>query len=123
MSTPAGILDDALRAAIECRLITIGRATGQPREARVWFAALGDRLFVLSEKGARADWVRDLAADPVVRLRIEGRTFEGRGRSVEGEPDDPVAREAIAARYGTKGLATFLREGLPVRIDLEREVG
>ena len=122
MDTPQGILDDALRAATECRLITTGRATGQPREVHVWFAAAGDRLFVLSEKGERADWVRNLAADPVLRVRIEHRTFEGRGWSVEGEPEDRAAREAIAAKYGNKGLAKFLREGLPIRVDLEREV-
>ena len=29
---------------------------------------------------------------------------------------------ALAAKYGTKWLATWLRESLPVRIDLEREV-
>ena len=35
------------------------------------------------------------------------------------EAEDPVAREAIAAKYGTTGLKTWLRTSLPVAIDLE----
>ena len=122
MRKPTDILDDALRAATECRLITTGRRSGQPREVRVWFAAIEDRLFVLSEKGAQADWVRNLLARPDLRVRIEQREFEGRGQSVENEADDPIARDAIAAKYGTKWLTKFLREALPVRIDIEREI-
>jgi hypothetical protein len=71
---------------------------------------------------AEAHWVRNIAADPVVHIQIQRRVFEGRGRAVEGEDDDPVARAAIAAKYGTKHLTRWLRESLPIRIDLEREV-
>ena len=74
--------------------------------------------------GGREDahWVRNIQANPVVRVEIQRRSFEGRGRAVEGEADDSVARDALAAKYGTTWLATWLRESLPVRIDLEREV-
>ncbi len=116
-----GLLDDDLRAASECRLITTGRKTGNPREIRIWFAAVEDRVFMLAGGREGAHWVRNVQADPVVRVRIGRRTFDGRGRPIEGEPDDAVAREAIAAKYGTQGLETWLRESLPVRIDLERE--
>ena len=69
-----------------------------------------------------AHWVRNIQADPDVRLQIQQRVFEGRGRAVEGEDDEPVARAAIAEKYGTKHLTRWLRESLPIRIDLEREV-
>ena len=117
-----GLLDDDLRSASECRLITTGRKTGQPREIRIWFAAVGDRLYMLAGGREEAHWVRNVKAEPGVRVRLGRRVFEGRGRPVEGESDDPVAREAIAAKYGTKGLERWLRDSLPVRIDLEREV-
>lgn len=116
------VLDDDLRAAPECRLTTTGRKTGQPREIRIWFAAVEDRVFMLAGDREQAHWVRNVQADPVVRVRIGRRTFEGRGRTVEGESDAPVAREAIAAKYGTEWLDTWLRESLPVRVDLEREI-
>ena len=77
---------------------------------------------MLAGGGEDAHWVRNIQADPRVRVEIRGRTFEGRGRAVEGQDHDPVAREAIAAKYGTKGLTAWLRDSLPVRIEFEREV-
>jgi deazaflavin-dependent oxidoreductase (nitroreductase family) len=116
------LLDDELRAAPECRLTTIGRVSGQPREIPIWFAAVGDRVFLLAGGREGAHWVRNVQATPEVRVRLGTRTFEGRGAVVEGQEDDPVARAAIAAKYGTKYLSKWLRESLPVRIDLDREV-
>ena len=116
------LLDDELRAAAECRLITTGRNSGEAREISIWFASLGDQVFLLAGGREQAHWVRNLQADPVARVRIDGRTFEGRARQIEGEPDEPVARETMAAKYGRKWLTTWLRDALPVRIDLEREI-
>jgi deazaflavin-dependent oxidoreductase (nitroreductase family) len=116
------LLDDDLRATPECRLVTTGRRSGQPREVRTWFAGVGDTLYLLAGERDRANWVRNLHADPSVRVRIGARTFEGRGRAIEGQADDPAARDAIAAKYGTKWLSRWLRESLPVRIDLVREI-
>ncbi len=121
MSTSA-LLDDDLRAADDCRLTTTGRRTGEPRRITIWFGAVGDVVFMLAGGRDGAHWVRNIQANPLVRVEIRRRTFEGRGRVVEGEADDPVARQALAAKYGTKWLTTWLRESLPVRIDLEREI-
>ena len=116
------LLDDNLSAASVCRLITIGRTSGQPREIEIWFAAAGDRVYLLSGGRDRAHWVRNLQADPAVRVRIRGRTFEGRASMVEGTADDPVVRDALGAKYGRDSLRDWLRESLPVAIALEREI-
>ena len=119
----SGLLDDALRATIECRLVTTGRVSGAPREIRIWFGVEGDRLYLLAQDRDRAHWVRNVAAEPRVQVRIGERTFNGRARVVDPAEDaDAVARESFAAKYGTKYLAKFLREALPVVVDLEREV-
>ena len=119
----AELLDDELRATIECRLVTTGRTSGEPREIRIWFSAVGDRVFLLSQERARAHWVRNVAAEPRVQVRIGARTFGGRAQALDpSDPDDQVARETFATKYGTKYLGRFLREALPVAIDLEREV-
>jgi deazaflavin-dependent oxidoreductase (nitroreductase family) len=118
------LLDDDLRATIECRVVTTGRTSGEPREIRIWFSSAGDRVFLLSQEQDRAHWVRNVAAEPRVRVRIGARTFEGRGAALDpSDPDDQIARETFAAKYGTKHLGRFLREALPVAIDIEREVG
>jgi deazaflavin-dependent oxidoreductase (nitroreductase family) len=117
-----GLLDDELRAIPECRLVTTGRRSGQPRDIRIWFAADGDTLFLLAGDRERAHWVRNLQAEPIVRVDIGGHVFRGRGRVIDGGADDPLARDTVAAKYGTKWLERWLRESLPVRIDLEREL-
>jgi deazaflavin-dependent oxidoreductase (nitroreductase family) len=117
------LLDDTLRAARECRLTTTGRSSGRPRRIELWFAAVGDRWFALAGGRDRAHWVRNLRVEPQVTVEIRGRSFAGRARVVQGTSDDPIARDAIAAKYGRRGLEDWLRESLPVAIDLDREVG
>ena len=117
------LLDDDLRAAIVCELTTTGRVSREARTVEVWFAAVGDRAYILAGGRERAHWVQNLRADPRVTLRIAGRRFAGQAAVIEGTPDDPTAREAIAAKYGTTGLKGWLRDSLPVAIDLDGEDG
>ena len=113
--------EDAFARAIECTLVTRGRTSGEPRAITIWFAAVGRTVYLLSGGGEAAHWVRNLRADPGGRdhrgrgaCRGAGaRARAGRGRRTR------VAREAIAAKYGTTGLKTWLRTSLPVAIDLE----
>jgi len=111
--------EDARRSV--CRLETTGRSSGEPREIEIWFAADGDRVYLLSGGGDRAHWIRNLRVDPAVRLRIGGRWLEGTARTVEGEEDEQHARELLASKYqGWPGVAMsdWARTSLPVRIDL-----
>jgi deazaflavin-dependent oxidoreductase (nitroreductase family) len=120
---PGPLLDEELRATVECRLITTGRTSGEPRQIRIWFSSVGDHLFLLAQDRERAHWVRNIASDPRVRVRIGTRRFEGRARVLDAvDPDDQVARDEWATKYGTKHFAKFLREALPVAVDLDREV-
>jgi deazaflavin-dependent oxidoreductase (nitroreductase family) len=112
-------VDDALGRDIECTLVTRGRTSGEPRAITIWFAAVGRTVYLLSGGGEAAHWVRNLRADPAVTVVVGETRIAGRARVVRGEAEDPVAREAIAAKYGTTGLKTWLRTSLPVAIDLD----
>jgi deazaflavin-dependent oxidoreductase (nitroreductase family) len=111
---------DAKRSV--CRLETIGRSSGRPREIEIWFAADGDRVYLLSGGRDDAHWVRNLRVDPHVRVRLGGRWFEGTAREIEGEADEPIAREMLAAKYQGwregRPLSDWASESLPVAIDL-----
>ena len=97
------------------------RTSGEPREIRIWFSAVGDRVFLLSQDQERAHWVRNVVADPRVTLHIGQDAFEGVASVLDrSDPDDAIARETFAAKYGTKYLGKFLRDALPVAIRLER---
>ena len=111
---------DAFARAIECTLVTRGRTSGEPRPVTIWFAAVGNTVYLLSGGGEAAHWVRNLRADPVVAVIAGGVRVEGGARVIApDEADDAAAREAIAAKYGTTGLKTWLRTSLPVAIDLD----
>jgi deazaflavin-dependent oxidoreductase (nitroreductase family) len=111
---------DAKRSV--CRLETIGRTSGRPREIEIWFAADGDRVYLLSGGRDDAHWVRNLRADPHLRIRIGGRWLRGTAREIEGKAEEPRARQLLAAKYQGwregRPLSEWASESLPVAIDL-----
>jgi deazaflavin-dependent oxidoreductase (nitroreductase family) len=107
-----------------CRLETVGRASGLPRDIEIWFAADRglDRVYLLAGGRDSAHWVRNIAANPAVRLRVGGRWVAGSARAVESETDEQTARELLAAKYQGwspgRRLSDWAATSLPVRIDL-----
>jgi deazaflavin-dependent oxidoreductase (nitroreductase family) len=84
-------------------LTTTGRRSGLPREIEIWFTRDGDRYYLVAETGERAQWVRNLRADPAVRWRVGRKEFGGRARVVDRarEPDLSAAvRTRSRAKYG-----------------------
>lgn len=116
------ILADAAARLDVCDLETIGRSSGLPRVIEIWFAADGDRIYVLSGGRDTAHWVRNLRRAPRVRVRLGGRWYEGSASVIEGATDEQRARELLAAKYQGwrpgRGLSKWARESLPVAIDL-----
>lgn len=106
-----------------CHLQTTGRVTGRPRTIEIWFATDGERVYLLAGGRDRAHWVRNLVADPRVKLRIAGQTVAGTARVVEGEPAERIARELLAAKYqGWRPgapLSRWAASSLPVEVTLD----
>jgi deazaflavin-dependent oxidoreductase (nitroreductase family) len=106
-----------------CHLQTTGRTTGRPRTIEIWFATDGERIYLLAGGRDRAHWVRNLRAEPRVRVRIGGRTLDGVARVIEGEDREPVARSLLAAKYQGwsegRPLSRWAAGSLPVAISLE----
>ncbi|HUQ17322.1 MAG TPA: nitroreductase/quinone reductase family protein [Candidatus Saccharimonadales bacterium] len=99
-------------------LETRGRRTGRPRRTPVGDGLRGDVFWLISDHGEASAYVRNIRADPRVRVRTHGRWRSGVA-TVLGD-DDPRARQ------GTLGLganALFVRivgtTLLTVRIDLD----
>jgi deazaflavin-dependent oxidoreductase (nitroreductase family) len=115
-------IDEGLAALDVCDLETVGRTSGEPRLVELWFAAAGDHLYFLSGGRDGGAWVRNLAAEPAVRIRLGGRWFRGRAAWIEGASDDRLAREALDTKYygwhEGRPLTRWARESLPVRVEL-----
>jgi hypothetical protein len=53
-------------------LETTGRHTGLPRRTAVCDGLDGETFWLVAQRGRSADWVRNLEADPRIRVRISG---------------------------------------------------
>lgn len=106
-----------------CHLQTTGRTSGRPRTIEIWFGTDGERIYLLAGGRHRAHWVRNLVADPGVRVRIGGQTLSGTARVIEGEPREQLARELLGAKYQGwspgRALSSWAAGSLPVEIELD----
>jgi deazaflavin-dependent oxidoreductase (nitroreductase family) len=82
-------------------LTSTGRRTGLPREIEIWFTRRNGRYYVIAEHGERAQWVRNLRANPSVRVRAAGLTFQARARVVDAAAEQALA-SAVQARSQEK---------------------
>src|SRR3712207_172459 len=93
-------------------LTTTGRVTGLPREIEIWFVLAGGRLYVLSEGGHAAQWVKNIMRQPRVQVRLGGRTIAATARVLDPERDRAswqLAQRLAHEKYGWGA-------GLPVEI-------
>jgi deazaflavin-dependent oxidoreductase (nitroreductase family) len=103
-------------------LETIGRKSGQPRRNPVT-NGLGDGVFwIVAEHGRQASYVRNIEANPCVRIRTGRRWRKGTARLVPD--DDPRERlQYIATRHPITRLNTatvrlMQTDLMTIRIDL-----
>ncbi len=74
-------------------LETIGRKSGQPRRTPVGKAIEGDTLWIVAEHGRKAGYVRNIEANPRVRVKVGRKWREGpRGRCPRTTPGGASAR-------------------------------
>jgi deazaflavin-dependent oxidoreductase (nitroreductase family) len=109
-----------------CYLTTRGRRTGRPHEIEIWFALDGRTLYLLSGGGDRADWVRNLRADPAVTLRMRDTTYEAIGRVVDDGEESERGRRLVFEKYQPRysgSLDRWRRESLLVAIDVTAKQG
>lgn len=101
-------------------LETTGRRTGQARRTPVGngLDSARDVFWLVAVHGRQADFVRNIEADPRVRVRV-GRTWRT-GRAVPLPDDDPVARSRSHPPPWDAALGRMIATTpLTVRIDLD----
>ncbi len=98
-------------------LETTGRKSGQPRRTPVGRVIEGDTVWIVAEHGRRAAYVRNIQADPRVRIKIGRRWRTGTAHPAPDEDPRARLREMPATHAATVRLmGTDL---LAVRIDLD----
>ncbi|MET9761492.1 nitroreductase/quinone reductase family protein [Streptomyces sp. NPDC006372] len=105
------------RLPLQTVLETRGRVSGLPRRTPVGGRRVGDAFWLVSEFGERSQYVRNIKADPRVRVRVRGRWHTGTAHLVPD--DDPVARLRQLPRLNGLGVRAFGTNLLTVRVDLD----
>ncbi|MGH3328349.1 MAG: nitroreductase/quinone reductase family protein [Streptomycetales bacterium] len=103
-------------------LETVGRTSGQLRCTPVGDGLEGRTFWIVAEHGHRAAYVRNIQANPHVRVKVRGRWRSGTAHLMPD--DDPRERQrALGSLLGRRMNAAVVRavgtELLTVRIDLE----
>src|SRR6266545_3294079 len=91
-------------------LETTGRRSGQPRRVTLSFMPLpGGRFIVFAGWGERADWYRNIRAEPRVVVRIGGRRFVATARPVADRAERAALMRDMSARSAHIGPPVFAR--------------
>jgi deazaflavin-dependent oxidoreductase (nitroreductase family) len=115
------LLEIGIAPRVYALLETTGRRTGQPRRTPVGngLVAGSDTFWLISEHGMRAGYVRNIQADPRVRVKI-GRRWRG-GTAQLLREDDVLQRLRQTGRYNAAAVRFFgnPEELVTLRIDLD----
>ncbi len=104
------------RMPFQTLLETTGRKSGEPRRTPVGGRRVGDEFWFVSEFGEKSQYVRNIKADPKVRVRLKGRWHRGTAQLL---PDDNTrARLRSLPQVNSMGVRTFGTNLLTVRVDL-----
>ena len=98
-------------------LETVGRTSGRLRRTPVGNGLQGDAFWVIAEHGRHSDWVRNIVANPRVRVKVNGRWRSGTGHLMPD--DDPVARQHGLDSFNARIVRFVGTELLTVRVDLD----
>jgi deazaflavin-dependent oxidoreductase (nitroreductase family) len=99
-------------------LETIGRRSGQPRRIGLGKALEGDTLWVIAEHGRRAGYVRNIEANPRVRVRV-GRAWRTGLARVLPDDDWRERQRRIPNPLNSAAVRLMGSDPVTVRIDLD----
>jgi deazaflavin-dependent oxidoreductase (nitroreductase family) len=104
------------RNTVQPLLETTGRLSGEPRQTPIGGRRTGNQFWLVSEFGERSQYIRNIKADPRVRVRIRGKWLTGTAHLMPD--DDAVKRLASLPRLNSAAVRVFGTDLLTVRIDL-----
>ncbi|SCF92287.1 nitroreductase/quinone reductase family protein [Streptomyces sp. Ncost-T10-10d] len=106
----------ARQSRSQALLETTGRTSGLPRRTPVGGSRVGQEFWLVSEYGEKSQYVRNIQADPRVRVRIKGQWHTGTAHLLP--EDDARARLRRLPRYNSAVVRALGTNLLTVRVDL-----
>ena len=90
MPTPPGI----------ALVTTTGRRTGKRRQRAMRAVRDGARVYAVAILGEKTDWVRNVRANPRVRIKLGGTTYDAIARVLEDAGERAAAQDAYRPNAG-----------------------
>ncbi len=100
-------------------LTTKGRVTGLPREIEIWYVERAGNFYVLAEHFHRAQWVKNIAKEPRVRVRVGACRFAATASVLDHATDREEWQAVQRLAHEKYGWG----DGLPVRIIPDQTLG
>ncbi len=126
----AKVLNPVVRAAVRLGLPlplvvileTRGRKSGQLRKIPVGKTLDGDTLWIVAEHGRKASYVRNIEADPHVRVRV-GRRWRAGVATVLDDDDWRERQRRLPNKVNSAMVRAVGTEHVTVRVDLDPASG
>lgn len=96
---------------------TTGRKSGLPRCTAVGGRVVDNQFWMVSEHGDHSDYVRNIKANPSVRVRVGGRWRNGTAHLLPD--DDAVARLGQLPKLNSAVVRMMGSDLLTIRVDLD----
>jgi deazaflavin-dependent oxidoreductase (nitroreductase family) len=91
------------RLPIQTLLETTGRKSGEARRTPLGGSKIGNEFWFVSEFGEKSQYVKNIKANPNVRVRLRGRWYNGTAHLVPD--DDPQERLRSLPQFNSFGCA------------------
>jgi deazaflavin-dependent oxidoreductase (nitroreductase family) len=104
-------------------LTTVGRKSGKPRVTPLQYEEIDGKIYLGAALGPKADWVRNIQANPKVEVRVKSRRFSGLAEIITNPKPIADFLEVRLRRHPRMVSAMLRAEGMhmhPERGDLER---
>lgn len=94
-------------------LTTVGRKSGLPRVTPLQYDEVDGHFYVGSARGVKADWYRNILANPAVQVRVKSRRFQGRAHPIT-DPGQIADLLQVRLKRRPRMMGAMLRaEGFP----------
>ena len=99
-------------------LETTGRKSKKPRQIPVTNGTIGNTFWIVAEHGHSADYVRNLIADPRVRVKV-GRTWREGTATVLPDDDARARSKQLPHQINQRTVRIVGTDLLTIRIDFD----
>ena len=104
-------------------LTTIGRKSHKPRVTPLQYEEIDGKIYLGAALGQKADWFRNIQANPKVQVRVKSRRFSGYAGPIIDRKQIADFLEIRLSRHPSMIGAMLHAEGIkipPKRCDLEK---